>query len=264
MFSSVVVLGEAWGRAFMVVVRRGKHSLNPLAVSIACPDGGQPSEDLQLRELLDAELLRHGKPGCSVTASTIFPYKQWLRMGKPSCRDITQWYLNLLPRIKARDSRNRKGTYFERMIASTGASYSKEIEAKNQLQHIIDLWHHSASSGRRPRRSALQISCFDPIKDHTGAALSGFPCLQQLSVSYDDEDHAGISVNAFYPTQYIFDRAYGNYLGLCNLGLFMAHEMGVTFRRLNCFVGHPELGTVGKREVEGLTNALRARMPSIE
>jgi hypothetical protein len=35
--------------------------------------------------------------------------------------------------------------------------------------------------------------------------------------------------------QYLFERAYGNYLGLARLGEFMAHEMGLRLERVVCF-----------------------------
>ena len=37
-------------------------------------------------------------------------------------------------------------------------------------------------------------------------------------------------MTGFYATQYVVERAYGNYLGLCRLGEFMAHEMGLKAR----------------------------------
>ena len=97
---------------------------------------------------------------------------------------------------------------------------------------------------------SLQISCFDPAKDHTGQPVRGFPCLQQISISYDDD--GGLAVNAFYLMQYIFDRAYGNYLGLCHLGEFLAHETDLRFSRMTCFIGKPELGDVPKRDLAAL------------
>jgi hypothetical protein len=107
----------------------------------------------------------------------------------------------------------------------------------------------------------LQAACFDPVKDHTGQKLRGFPCLQQVSLSYDDE--GGLAVEAYYPTQYIFDRGYGNYLGLARLGRFMAHEMGLCLMRLNCFVAHPELGgDVTKEELRPLEAVVRGQLPA--
>ena len=46
-----------------------------------------------------------------------------------------------------------------------------------------------------------------------------------------------MNVNAFYATQYAFERAYGNYLGLCRLGHFVAHELKLTLDRVTCFTG---------------------------
>jgi hypothetical protein len=53
-------------------------------------------------------------------------------------------------------------------------------------------------------------------------------------------------LNAFYATQLLFNKAYGNYLGLCRLGDFMAHEMGLSFERMNCFVGVAKMGKINK------------------
>lgn len=36
------------------------------------------------------------------------------------------------------------------------------------------------------------------------------------------------------PTQYLFEKAYGNYLGLYELGRFMAHELSLELAQLNC------------------------------
>ena len=125
------------------------------------------------------------------------------------------------------------------------------VRVVNQLQFVIDL----LKKGRRPRESALQITCFDPAKDHTGQPVRGFPCLQQVSISYDDSGR--LAVNAFYPMQYVFDRAYGNYLGLCHLGQFLAHQTQFRFSRLTCFIGKPELGDVSKRDMGALVDAAK-------
>jgi hypothetical protein len=47
-------------------------------------------------------------------------------------------------------------------------------------------------------------------------------------------------VNALYAAQYMVERAYGNYLGLCRLGQFVAHEMELRLARLTCFTGIAE------------------------
>jgi hypothetical protein len=44
----------------------------------------------------------------------------------------------------------------------------------------------------------------------------------------------GLCVTGFYPMQYLFERAYGNYLGLCRLGRFMAAQIDLPFARMVC------------------------------
>lgn len=259
-------LSYAWGRAFLMMMDRSDRALAPLTISINGFDEGRPAEDVRIRQALDDALAEQGRYSSSVSALTIFPYKHWEREGRPDCRQLSDWYLTkFLPRLKARDRLNKKGTYFERMIDIRGVKQRKgrdEIVVKNQLQHIIDIWNRDRSNGTRPRQSALQVACFDPAKDHTGATRSGFPCLQQVSFAYGERGE--IAVNAYYPTQYIFDRAYGNYLGLCHLGRFMAWEMGLTLVRVNCYVGVPELVGVTKAALRGLANTVRAVLREAE
>jgi hypothetical protein len=55
-------------------------------------------------------------------------------------------------------------------------------------------------------------------------------------------------MNAFYAKQCLFQKAYGNYLGLCRLALFMADQMSLNLDRVNCFVGLEELEGVAKSD----------------
>lgn len=241
-----VCLSRAWARVFLRVAPDGENLRRPLVLTIAFADNEVPSEDASIRKALDDHLIRLGKVTTDATALTIFPFKPWVRRGKPRYAEFREFCVKrLLPRLKSLDSRNRNGTYFERMMAHTGLRHEDPREV-DQLGFIIELLRDD----RRIRESALQIACFDPSKDHTGQRVRGFPCLQQVGVSYGEDN--SIAVNAFYPTQYIFDRAYGNYLGLCQLGCFLAHETGLRFARLNCFVGKPQLGKVSKGELHTL------------
>jgi len=221
----------------------------------------RPVECQKIREILDATLETNNGYRSADTAQLIFPYNHWVRQGYPPRQELFDWYLNeFLPRLKARKRQNCNGTYFQRMIDFRGTVIRgnvEEITTKNQLDHIIHIWHRNQ---KRPRQSALQVSIFDPVKDHTGQPVRGFPCLQQISFTYDNQ--GGLGVNAYYPTQYIFDRAYGNYLGLCHLGHFMAHELRLNLVRLTCYIGHPELGTPTKSCLRILENTIRELVPN--
>ena len=91
----------------------------------------------------------------------------------------------------------------------------------------------------------LQIGVFNPTLDHSAAAQLGFPCLQHVTFAPLD---GGLCVNAFYASQYIVERAYGNYVGICRLGQFAAHELGFKLLRMTCFTGIAEC-EVGKKTV---------------
>ncbi len=266
-------LSHAWGRLFLVLMARGNpHWRAPLTLSVSGFKDGIPQEDNQIRKALDRTLKAEGKFSTRTCAMTIFPFDFWRNEGEPHVEELSEAYLlRYLPRLQARDpSHNGRGVYFQRMIAFQGTKQkggSVFLQGKNQLAHLVAIWHQAASKGCRPRRSALQVAIFDPVRDHTGSALSGFPCLQQVSLGYDEN---GLILNAYYPTQYILDRAYGNYLGLSHLGYFLARELGLEFVRLNCTVVHPELGDVSKTalrelqtEVERAVAAPTAFLPAI-
>lgn len=254
----------AWSRAFLGVLD-GTIS-ECLTVSIRDFDKGLPGEDADIRERVDASLRGLSIPTVAQTALSIVPYKHWLRVGRPPVTEITAWYLNqLLPRLKARSSKNRRGTYFERLVAYSGVRkrHGKiETRVVNQLEYVISLWKKRMAKSSRPRQSALQLACFDPAKDHNGSALTPFPCLQQISLAY--KETGTLELNAYYPTQYLFDRGYGNYLGLCQLGHFIAHQLELRFCALTCFVGRPELGAGTKAGHRELAGYLRERLRVID
>jgi hypothetical protein len=66
-------------------------------------------------------------------------------------------------------------------------------------------------------------------------ALLVFRCLQH--VTFVPMHDGTLTMNAFYATQQIFRKGYGNYLGLCRLGAFMAGEMGLKLSRVCISVG---------------------------
>ncbi len=115
----------------------------------------------------------------------------------------------------------------------------------NQLEHVIAAYNEGLH-----RRSALQVAIFDPGEDHTRQRQRGFPCIQQVGFAKVGE--TGLVVTAYLPMQYIFERAYGNYLGLSRLGQFVAHEIGLELKMVQCFVGVASRGDVSKAQLADL------------
>lgn len=229
-------LSVAWGKAFLAVVH--SNEIAPMVVTINCADKPgllEPKEIPEIRFLLDEALTKAcRKPTCHTVANTIFP-SMW--NCQADRQELYQRYLGILPQIRKHRS-NRNGIYFERFIAF--GTRKDPCDRFNQLEHIIQTWRHG-----NHRRTALQVAVFDPHQDHTNQRQRGFPCLQQ--VAFAGSDGTSLSVTGFYATQYIFEKAYGNYLGLWRLGQFMAHEMGLELRRVTCIASQAVRGTCGKK-----------------
>ena len=244
-------LSVAWSKAFLRIVDVGE--IAPLTVVIRGFADGEPMEVAPIREILDDTLGADEKAlSCHEVANTIFPNSLW--NPRADRQQLYERYRRIMPRV-LRDRRNRYGVYFQRLIAyDHDDAYEGGV---NQLEHIIRTWH-----GGNHRRSALQAAIFDPRKDHTNQRMRGFPCLQQVAFAPEGSD--GLAVTGFYATQYIFERAYGNYLGLCRLGRFMAQEMGRQLTQVTCLASPAKRGNKTKsylrelaRGIEGILDQLQ-------
>jgi len=251
-------ISSAWICALDNALSRSNCDATPLVVSINsfCEDG-LPVQNFDLKSDIDDLLIKQGKITTDDCAFVIFPYSLWELFDFPGIPEFTELCKRqLLNRLRKLHHKNRHGTYFERMIQYSGVKRGeKEPEKCDQLAFIHKIWYREKARNKRPRQSALQIACFDPVKDHTGSCLSGFPCLQQVSLAYGDDD--SLVLNAYYPTQYLFDRAYGNYLGLCHLGLFISRGLGTTLRQVNCFIGKPEIGKLQEGQRKEIRDLLK-------
>ena len=241
---------EIWAKLFLRAMQRGVDSLGPTMLTIQTDDAPSMVEkDHPLRRAIDSVLQQGNNPRVKETAGIIFPFRAW-NTRKPGIEDLTSWYTkDFMPRLRDTAPAMLRNTYFERMVDFTGEG-TEGKPGNNQLKFIIDLCTEASKRGTHFRQSGLQVSIFDPIRDHTRSAQKNFPCLQQVGFHFCEDGSLGLS--AYYPTQFIVERAYGNYLGLCQLGVFMAHEIGVHFREFVCFVGSPRLGKMAKSQLRDL------------
>ena len=222
-------LSHAWGDAFLKIIDNPGKEISPLVITLTGFNNGLPNEDTAIVKALDC-LSAHNKKTVSKVSETIFPSSMW-ELFKDNRQEFFSNYIQDLPNIKAVEKKYRPCLYFERLIA-----FACEAHNGNQLEHIISEY----KSRKGVRKSMFQASIFDPARDHVRNAQLGFPCLGHISFVPNNDDKT-LVLNAFYATQQILSKAYGNYLGLCNLGHFMAYEMGLTFERMNCFVGVEKL-----------------------
>ena len=246
-------LSRAWARVFLNILDGPGTEVSPLVLTLTGFDeNGMVFEDPTVRQTLD-DLLRHeSRPDIESVAFTIFPQRIW-ELSRGNRVRLFSLYRETFPRWQAMNKKaNSRGMYFERLIM-----YGSGPCDGNQLEWILSQY----SSRNAVRRSLLQATTFDPARDHTASAQLGFPCLQHVSFV---PTRVGLVVNAFYATQQIFDKAYGNYLGLAQLGVFVAHEMDMRLTRLNVTVGVAKLERINKkdRRLAPLVEAAKSLAPS--
>lgn len=242
-------LSIAWGKAIRAVSLPGRTEVTPLIVSITGFDAnGVPAETAAIRASLDALLLAERKQKVDTVASTIFPHYMWNPRAARS--QLYQRYKTILPRLRETCHKNKHGIYFERMITGGPEDHP------NQLEFVIGAY----LSRDGVRRSMLQVAVYDPAKDLTSAAQRGFPCLQHVTFAPVDDT---LTVNAFYASQYMVERAYGNYLGLCRLGQFVAHSMELKLSRVTCYSGIAKCD-FGKTKLEPIIEAIDQAAPEQE
>jgi hypothetical protein len=213
-------VSSAWLKAIQFASARPRKEASNLIVNIEGLRAAVNPEDATVRAALDQALEKNDNFSVSTVANTIFPASLW-RSDLPRAV-LFERYLKLWPRI-SKIRQNRRGTYFQRMISYPDLSES----AFNQLEFVISAY----SNGTR-RRSALQCSILAPNIDLNATPFQGFTCMQQMA--FIPEGRNGLRISALYPMHYLWARAYGNYLGLMNLGRFVAFEMGLELTALTC------------------------------
>jgi hypothetical protein len=246
-------LSLAWKGAFEYVMSVSDAMLRPTIVTIGGFDGPTPPEVSAIRSAVEADLqARCRSLTCDRIAFTIFPHEFW-KPGRPES-ELFEFYRKAYPKLIARakkaNSQWGRGTYFHRLIAP------HDDYNQNQLAHVIARWNSRCHHGM-----VTQLSCREVPTDQNNSPRPGFPCLQQIGLSYSRVGDGAYELwlNAFYPLQDMVTRAYGNYLGLCRLGSFLAHYMnGCRFAGLNCFVAKPSLGNVNKGDLFDLQKTVAA------
>lgn len=243
-------LSIAWARTFLALMEHGTAELAPLVISVSDFDtSGIANENDAVRKRLDDELEKNGNYLVNSVANTIFPESMWNPSSKKSADDLFERYERNWPKIQ-RYRNNRRGVYFRRLTAFQPRNADGTAgQTINQLQYILDTYR----AGNH-RRSALQAAILDPTRDNTNSRVQGFPCLQQIG--FAAVENGGLCVTGFYPLQYLFTKGYGNYLGLCRLGRFMAAQMGLSLVQMNCIVANAKLGASSKSNLKELAHDL--------
>jgi hypothetical protein len=233
-------LSVGWASVLDRLSRPGVDAISPLCLSITgFDDEGVAHESPAIRAAIDKLLAAKGKRDVENVAWTIFPERYWL-LAEGDRAAFFEMFREAFQRIQSfNPQNNQRGSYFQRMVDFEGGG-----GGFNQLAWILDEYDRNPSG----RRSKWQATTFDPRRDMLTTAQLEFPCLQQVSFTFSADD--GLVVNAFYATQQIVHKGYGNYLGLARLGAFMASQMHRRLERLNVFVGIAKMDKIGKTDAD--------------
>lgn len=222
-------LSVAWAEVFFYLMEPGGHDIAPAVITIS--DFDERSLPRQIPEIQNA-IDGVNSQSCRTVASTIFPNSLWKPDAASSADQLYTRYEKIWPTVKKCPA-NRNGVYFRRLTAYQPKRDGQATPPVNQLKHVIDTY----MSGNH-RHSALQASIFDPTRDHTNSRQRGFPCLQQVAFGALD---GTLEVTGFYALQHHVPKAYGNYLGLCWLGRYMARQMNLRLTQVTCIASSLKL-----------------------
>jgi thymidylate synthase len=245
---SVLISGadvsRAWLAAVLELLGQPGAQRSNLAVSIDDPT----SEVADIREKLNTFAEAAGRrgqavPGIHSVAGTIFPSGLYRPNAKAPAEHLYEME-RLIRHVVRSHKQNRRGTYFERLVAYPLANGSEV----NQLDRVLKKLQRAAELGQR-NGNKFELATFHPGRDTNPTA---FPCLSHISITLQDGRLDGTAV---YRNQYFLARAYGNYLGLGDVLRFLATESGFAVGELLCVSSHAylEVQEHGRARVEELT-----------
>jgi thymidylate synthase len=150
----------------------------------------------------------------------------------------------MYPRLR-RYPGNTHGTYFGRLVAYPGAKKAEIDQVGNIISRL-----RQQSSGKAPMTAAYEADLAHPADGAVPAELlvhaadrdnlyRGFPCLSHCSFQLDRDGR--VHGAALYRSHYMFERAYGNYLGLGRLLAYIADQAGLARGTLTVMAGHAHL-----------------------
>ncbi len=272
-------ISGAWLAAMEHLLQAGGTDVN-LGVVIALP-----TEDIQMRRVLDGYLSAGKYPSIQTVANTLFPQAFYQPERGESAREwLYDCYRTIEP-VARRHTSNRQGTYFGRLIR-----WPKGTEGTNQLEQVIQKLRRELSRSN-PKSSIYELGLGiagtvdivneqkAPVFEGVGRGVAddftadlrvyspgsdnsdmGFPCLSHISLTLK-QGHLHLA--ALYRNQHFIRRAYGNYLGLSRLLLFICQEAGCEPGEILCIASHAdaEIASCGKRSLQSLVKRCHSMVP---
>ncbi len=259
-------LGWLLGMEYLLQQRGGKT----INLSVVIERAGE--EDAGVREVLDRFLAeRRGKDvsPISTVANTIFPQSLYLpKLGDKAQSHLYEMYRVGYP-VRRRCPGNEHGTYFNRMIAWSGqegefnqleraiAKLRSQLATPNPKSSFYEVGVSAVEDafGDEPAGmgdGTAEMRIYSPGHDNR---VMGFPCLSHISLKLFERR---VHLTALYRNQHFIRKAYGNYLGLSRLLLFICREVGCEPGELVCISTHADAElSFGKGNVSMLVHECR-------
>lgn len=237
-------LSEAWLRTVEHVTNAGGSAINVIST---VQDPVAP-ETVEIRAAIDRLLADGDRKGVRIqpvdtVAGTIFPRDLYADTGltyRPdmdhedlekldsSATDLYAAYGEILPLLRTVGA-NRRGTYFGRMVCwpgKPGNGINQIAERITRLRRSRDVNHarHNLEDITVGGEADLPTDAVGlQIHAASDRRTRGFPCLVHIDLTVHE---GALSMAATYRHQFLITKAYGNFVGLCDLLGFLAQQSG--------------------------------------
>ncbi|MGZ4736233.1 MAG: hypothetical protein ACXV8R_11545 [Acidimicrobiia bacterium] len=246
-------VSEAWVAVVeAVLAMSGAHAFH-LIVRVDDPT----AEVKAVRRIVDRLLDTSSLAPINEVRNTVFPAAVARRYPEPA--DLAERYrTHFLPRLRRLDRANRGGTYFGRFV-----DYPTPEGAVDQLTVVVDKLRRA--SGGKKWKAIYEIDMADGLdlavyqRGEDERKLMAFPCLSFCSFQLDGDR---LHMLANYRSQYLVQRAYGNYLGLGQLLEYVATAADLRVGQLLIVAGHAAV-EAQRRLTRAAVNAARHELERV-
>jgi hypothetical protein len=234
-------ISTAWIRACRALLNINKHRGYHTVVRILDPREDDPSVRAELDRILTAK----GKQAVRTVANTIFPTA--LAGNSRTHDELVSRYKALYPAARRLHNSNRLGTYFQRLIDYPGrggnvdqvGAVIRQLRRQAELPNPKTACYEAnlvdpATTAGEPWTASTPIRV--PGKDN---GIMDFPCLSHCSFQLDR--FSRLHLAALYRSQYMVEKAYGNYVGLGDLLAYVAQQSGLQTGTLTVMAGYAQL-----------------------
>lgn len=222
--------GTAWKTAVRFLLEQPQNHTHNLVVTIDDISGF----DTNIHNKYEQFCLSQKTLTPKQVSDTIFPETAFRGRTRDQMFTSYNKVNGLFEKLRAKERAAGKsswGTYFRRMTHYPSLDKRGRRIFVNQLKLIIDAMAERTSVNK----ASFTISTIVPGPDTKRSR--GAACLNYLAVQLDSNPRCA-SLLAVYRNHNFFDKAYGNYWGLCKLLDFICSETGFASAGITCISSH--------------------------